>query len=403
MNKNIKVVAGVLALTLVFSGGLAVGRANISVTAPVTASADTYEIFDYNIVDNEIQITACDRNATDVVIPSEINGMPVTDIGAYAFVDRVNLKSVTIPDSVTVIGAEAFANCTSLTSVTIPDGVTSIGKSVFKGCTALESVNIGKNTEVIGEGAFSGCTSLASIVLPDGLKIVDGSAFADCEKLSDITFPESLYKFGIGAFDNTPWLETKISENPLVIVNNVLIDGLSCKGDVVIPDGVTAISGSGFNSASNVTSVTIPDSVTYIGDYTFYGCTKLKSVKIPESVEAIGLNAFNECSSLQVITILNPDCNIYDSSRTLSHAIINAPENSTAQAYAEKYDIKFVALGEELPEIPEYPQPAKKGDINGDGYIDPIDATIILNYYSYLSTTSDNPVMDIDEFQATQE
>ena len=46
MKKHIKTVAGVLALVIVFSGGVAIGRENMSVTASITASADTYGAFE---------------------------------------------------------------------------------------------------------------------------------------------------------------------------------------------------------------------------------------------------------------------------------------------------------------------------------------------------------------------
>ena len=46
---------------------------------------------------------------------------------------------------------------------------------------------------------------------------------------------------GTLAFDGTPWLEAKQAENPLVIVNHILINGKACTGAVIIPDGVTSI------------------------------------------------------------------------------------------------------------------------------------------------------------------
>lgn len=402
MNKHVKVVAGVLALTLVFSGGIAIGKADIDVTAPVTASAYksyTYGDFDYVIDDEEIRIVACNRDVKDAVIPAEIDGMPVTYIASDAFAERTNLESVTIPDSVVTIAGEAFQGCTSLKSVNIPDSVLYITPRTFKGCTSLETVTLGKHLINIGDGAFEDCTSLTSVVIPDTVRSIGNGAFAYCSNLSDVTVPETLTRFGMMSFEGTAWLDTKRNEvsdgDKLVIVNNVIIDTVDCKGDVVIPAGIVAVSGSGFAN-TRVTSVTIPDSVTEIGDYAFYGCDYLKSITIPESVTYIGDSAFAD-SKLQVVTIMNPDCSIYDSRRTLD-GIINAPENSTAQAYAEKYDLTFVTLGEELPEIPVVPVTPKKGDVNEDGYINPIDASIILNYYAYSSTTDDKPVMTIDEF-----
>jgi hypothetical protein len=63
-----------------------------------------------------------------------------TSIGANAFANNSNLKSVTIPDSITSIGNNAF-EYTALTSVIIPDAVTTIGEHAFSG-TSLTSVTI---------------------------------------------------------------------------------------------------------------------------------------------------------------------------------------------------------------------------------------------------------------------
>ena len=91
---------------------------------------------------------------TDIVIPSEYNGLPVTSTWGYAFTWCTSLTSVTIPDSVTSIGVGAFYHCTSLTSVTIGNSVTSIGNSAFSSCTSLTSVTIGNSVTSIGNSAF---------------------------------------------------------------------------------------------------------------------------------------------------------------------------------------------------------------------------------------------------------
>jgi hypothetical protein len=55
-----------------------------------------------------------------VAIPPNINGYPVTSIGAQAF-EGDQVANIVIPNSITNIGASAFAGCASLTSVIIPN------------------------------------------------------------------------------------------------------------------------------------------------------------------------------------------------------------------------------------------------------------------------------------------
>ena len=74
---------------------------------------------------------------TDIIIPSEYNGIPVTEIGVTAFDGNTNITSITIPDSVTKIESYAFKGCTNLKSIFIPASVTDIGYQAFEGCTNL--------------------------------------------------------------------------------------------------------------------------------------------------------------------------------------------------------------------------------------------------------------------------
>ncbi|AAM07629.1 leucine-rich repeat protein [Methanosarcina acetivorans] len=147
-----------------------------------------------------VTVTGYSGSDSDVTIPGEIDGLPVTTIGASACKALTSLTSVTIPDSVTNIDASAFYGCTNLTSVTIPDSVTNIGSSAFYGCTGLISVTIPDSVTNIDNSAFRGCTGLDSLTIGNGVTTIGSSAFYGCTGLTSVTIPNSVTTIDTSAF-----------------------------------------------------------------------------------------------------------------------------------------------------------------------------------------------------------
>lgn len=79
----------------------------------------------------------------DIVIPRQLNGLPVTRItqdDSYPFYRNSELKTVTLPNTVTTLSANAFADCAALEMIVIPASVTTIEKKVFSGCDNLKDI-----------------------------------------------------------------------------------------------------------------------------------------------------------------------------------------------------------------------------------------------------------------------
>lgn len=438
-----KIFAGIIAVCVV--GGVMPSVAVIKENNAITASAvnykdGTYEQLEYRKYEDYVEIIGCDKSATEVVIPAEIDGVPVTSIKAKLFRKCEVLSSITIPDSITSVGEDAFSNTPWFESKQAENPLVIVNNLLIDGKNCSGDIVIPDGVKYITGCAFCECSDLTSVTIPDSVISIDYSVFLYCENLTDVIIPETLTDIHGCAFDKTPWLENKRAENPLVIVNDVVIDGKTCSGDVIIPDnvkiisdgafyncsgmmsaeipnGVTKIGDDTFSSCTGLTSIKIPDSVTSIGYNAFSGCTGLTSVKIPDSVKSIGNGAFLkcenltsveipsgvtsigngaffDCSGLTSIKILNPDCDIYDYAHTISNGYnendelyfngtIYGHENSTAQAYAEKYDYKFELLGGVTAEEQVL------GDIDGDGKADATDASFILVEYAVLSTSGE--------------
>lgn len=170
----------------------------------VGVGALTYEDFEYGVnEDGDYEIigfTYSGAETTTVEVPSEIEGRPVTGIGADAFKAATSITAITIPDSIEYIGDFAFYGCNGLTTVTLPDSVTTIGIGAFWGCDELTSITLSKNVTAIGDYAFWNCAKLSAITLPDKLETIGEGAFWSCDSLEKISVPASVTSIGRAAF-----------------------------------------------------------------------------------------------------------------------------------------------------------------------------------------------------------
>lgn len=140
--------------------------------------------FEYVIEPKQIIIKEYIGETADVVIPKEIAGKKVTEIGT-SFRGMSWVTSIVIPDSITTLDKFAFQKCMSLQKITIPNSVTAIGEAVFYGCSSLTNIIIPKGVTGIGDLAFRDCISLTDITIPDSVTSIGYGAFIGCDLLPD--------------------------------------------------------------------------------------------------------------------------------------------------------------------------------------------------------------------------
>lgn len=248
------------------------------------------------------------QNYTSVVIPSEINGVKVTEIGDGAFSKAVFLQSIRIPDTIRRIGKESFYQCMSLKEVTIPGSVQKIDTLAFSFCKALERVYILFGVNSIGDGAFANCTSLSSVSISPSTTSIANKSFNDCKSVQIQAKSDSTAGQYKGSQNNTTSAQLP-ADSPSAYkysidedTGEVIIDEYvgEC-ATPIIPDKINYMDvtkiGDGAFENEPITQITLPSTLRTIGSNAFAG-TNLTIVEIPSTVTGIGKGAFNDESSV---------------------------------------------------------------------------------------------------------
>ncbi|MBQ7646200.1 MAG: leucine-rich repeat protein, partial [Clostridia bacterium] len=225
------------------------------------------------------------------------------------------------------IGASAFCD-TGITSLFIPDSLKEIGKGALQGCSSLTEIYVGDNNEKFSSDEI-------------------GVLF-NKEKTELLLFPASNKRTEY----NVPAGVGSIGDEAFAYSKNLK--------KVTLPDTVTKINRWAFIFCENLESINIPDGVKDIDDYALFGCLKLKSVTLSKNVETIGEMAFGLYYDEAEETVKKVD-----------GFTLYCYSGSSAETYAKNSEIKYVLL--DAPAL-------KKGDVNGDGEVDSLDATAALKY-----------------------
>ena len=187
----------------------------------------TKEDVEYHVTkENTVEITGYTDSSsrTEITIPDDIGGKPVTVIKNFSLFNTDTLQKINIGKNVMEIGDWALTNNKSMKEFvvspenqcfTAEDGVlfsknkkalicypTAKGVNVdrYGQTTETSKYVVPEGTEEIASRAFYRCGYLTEVTLPSTLKTIGEMAFHRCEKMTKINFPEGLEYIGKDAF-----------------------------------------------------------------------------------------------------------------------------------------------------------------------------------------------------------
>lgn len=241
--------------------------------------------------------------------------------------------TVSIRQGTTVIAEEAFINRVNLAAIVVPDGVSYIGSNAFKNCSALSQIEIPKSVRDIVSNAFDGTKWYEDrkhemIYINDLLYRVPAEIIVQSEQptgsLSDKDAAE-LAKSGVAtqlvpytdvivqggtttictlAFANTPVQKVQLPST-LTTIRYGAFQNCTALRQITLPESVTFIEGGSFQNCTALGSIVIPQNVSYLGAAVFAGCSTLNSAILPQKMTRVSSSLFENCTALATAQVSN--------------------------------------------------------------------------------------------------
>lgn len=235
----------------------------------------------------------------DIIISDNIEGHPVTKIGARSFEDSKRVKSVIVNN--VPIEQKAFYNCSKLESVEL-HGVSVIGKNAFYNCDNLSNVEV-HDASVIKANAFANCENLSTVLIksenPENVLTLETGVFSECGVIGEVNVDQYIgYEESYDFFLETSSITT------LKLKNYNYTPYEKYEGKTAKP--ISALFGETKNISLKNLEISFIDSIP--ANFTEGVSNDLESVKIYNmDTKTIGDKAFMDCmylSNLEIPTVL---------------------------------------------------------------------------------------------------
>ena len=151
--------------------------------------------FSYYLTDDEQSYVVSVYDGEDAAvfnIPSEHEGLKVTEIASMCYGGREDMLELNIPDTINKIGYDSFRLCKNLKTVNMGSGVEVIEDRAFFGCSKLSDLTLSESLKEIPVSAFLDCTSLKKVTIPDSVTKIEYNAFANCTNLEEVHLSASV-------------------------------------------------------------------------------------------------------------------------------------------------------------------------------------------------------------------
>ena len=224
---------------------LSVLLASVFSLLPVCHGGDAFQVRAHTVTDSVLHIAA-----------------GTLKIRPYEFADRQDFREIVFdaPVKVREIGGYAFLGCIKLRTVSLPGSVTALGEGAFRECEGLVEADLGK-VAMLPKYLFAWCVNLRRVELPSRLADIGSHSFVYCGQLSEVRIPSHVKHIGSNAFSFCKSLRA-----------------------VALPRSVTELESYAFSECTSLESAVLPGNSHLLGELIFSGCRALKWIEISSPV-----------------------------------------------------------------------------------------------------------------------
>lgn len=203
---------------------------------------------------------------------------------------------LTVPSGIRYIENCAVKGVKTLESAVISGTVSEIGAAAFADCINLTRIELCEGVRKINSNAFAGCSKLRSVILPKSLRYADDSAFRAC------SLTEAVYNKDRTVLFYYPLNETHVIavDDGVKIIRAGAFRAFEGLPDVTLtlPESLEMIE-QGAVSKLSVRKLTIPKNVKYIRTRAICGCEQLETVELEGAKTELSYGSISDCPKLE--------------------------------------------------------------------------------------------------------